>query len=107
MQHQDLVQGRWLAMTLAEQLGNVGSEYERVMKAKAAGNKPRAESAFIRFLELMDLTLADGRWKGARRREMARLREQSIEELEKIDYNPSAGLSRYYMNFAISVRGKL
>lgn len=103
MQHSNLAQGKWFSFTLAEQLGNVGSEYERVIKAKIAGDEDHADSAQNRFLELIDLSLADQRWSGAPRRELARLREQSLVEFEYLS-NSSEGLSRYYLHFAILAR---
>lgn len=102
MQHVELAQGRWQTLTLAEQLGNIGSEFDRVLAAKKAGDKDRADKALARFLELFDLTLADGRWASARRRELARLREQSLEEFEKGSALES--LSQYYLNFALAAR---
>lgn len=102
MQHIRLAQGRWQTLTLAEQLGNVGSEFERVLAAKKIGDKDRVDKALGRFLELFDLTLADGRWAGSRRRELARLREQSLEEMEKGSALES--LSQYYLNFALAAR---
>ena len=104
MLHKTLAEGRWFSLSLAEQLGNIGSEYDRLIKAKAQGNHDRQESALDRFLELMDLTLADERWAGIRRRELARLREQSLAELE--DGRLASNLSKYYLQFAIAARAK-
>lgn len=106
MIHEALAAGRWQKMTLAEQLGNVGSEFERVLAAQKSGNKSREDMALSRFLELLDLTLMDGRWAGPRRRELARLREQSLEEFGKDHIATSESLSRYYMNFATLARSK-
>lgn len=52
MQYQDLARGRWQSMTLAQQLGNVGSEYSRARKWKEKGNVEFFDKAFIRLLEL-------------------------------------------------------
>jgi hypothetical protein len=38
-------------MTIAEQLGNVGSEYERALRWKQRGNVVHFEQAFARLLE--------------------------------------------------------
>ena len=43
-QHNDLAGGRWFLFSLAEQLGNVGSEVERAIKWHAKGNKEYFES---------------------------------------------------------------
>lgn len=70
--HPSLVAGRWQTLSLAEQLGNVGSE---VFRAIRWHNKEQAsfQNAFERALELMDLTIADPRWR--KRRELTRIRE--------------------------------
>ena len=46
--HPDLAAGRWLTLSLASQLGNVGSEYERALRAKERGDEVRFENAFAR-----------------------------------------------------------
>jgi len=71
--HTDLANGRWFKMTLAEQMGNIGSEIHRMVKAENQ-DQARFDSAFDRALELIDLTLADPRWKTGYK-EIARVRE--------------------------------
>lgn len=72
--HQSLSQGRWQTLTLAEQLGNIGSEVGRALNAKKRGDEERWKSALDRALELFDLTIADARWR-ERLREILRTRE--------------------------------
>jgi hypothetical protein len=79
--HQSLADGRWHKMTLAEQLGNVGSEYERALRWKQKGNAKYFDGAFARMLELLDLTIADPRWRNHRLKELCRLREFVCDEL--------------------------
>lgn len=94
--HKDLADGRWYRLSLAQQLGNVGSEFYRARKN---------ESALPRFLELMDLTVADPRWAGRRRRELARVRERACEELRGgKDKAPS--LQAYFDQFALLARSR-
>ena len=104
MYHEDLAQGRWQTMTLAEQLGNVGSEFSRAIKAREAGNQGRFENASDRFLELLDLTVVDPRWRGYRRRELARVKEASGETLYGIDQSGAASLEKYFFQFALLAR---
>jgi len=73
--HQEAAAGRWFEMPLVAQLGNVGTEVARAARAKEAGNEARAWNAFVRTLELFDLTIADERWRGPKRREICRARE--------------------------------
>jgi len=68
-------------MTLAEQLGNVGSEYEHALRWKEKGDSSHFEQAFARLLELLDLTIADPRWRNHRLKELCRLREFICDEL--------------------------
>ena len=60
-------------MSLAEQLGNIGSEVYRAGKQQNI-DKNLFDKAVARALELFDLTLSDKRWKG-RLREIGRARD--------------------------------
>jgi hypothetical protein len=73
--HPGLASGRWRGMTLAEQLGNAGSDVGRAIRAHATQDDARFAAALDRALELMDLTITDPRWSGHRSRELARARE--------------------------------
>ena len=99
MQHQDLAAGRWHTMTLAEQLGNVGSEYSRVISSRKRNDETRFFSAQVRFLELLDLTINDPRWNLYRKREFLRMREFSCE-------NFPDNLQKYFDQFALLARKK-
>jgi len=71
--HADLAAGRWHTLPLLEQLAHVGSDVGRA--ARWYGKDPqRCEQAFLRALELLDLTIADARWEG-RRKELVRVQE--------------------------------
>lgn len=73
LHHRELAAGRWHTLPLADQLGNVGSEVSRMRGAKGRDETAQGR-AFERALELLDLTLADPRWRH-RLREIARARE--------------------------------
>lgn len=105
IQHQQLSSGRWFTLTLAEQLGNVGSEFGRAIAAHARKDVERAQAATARFFELIDLTIADPRWRGARRRELSRVREQAVIELSRADASGSS-LQKYFDQFALLARAK-
>lgn len=72
--HQSLAAGRWQTFTLAEQLGNIGSEVGRALNWQKRGDEKQWQGALDRALELFDLTIADSRWK-IRLREILRARE--------------------------------
>lgn len=101
-QHQNLASGRWFTLSLAEQLGNVGSEYERALRWKGK-NQDYFEKAFERMLELLDLTIQDPRWRNHRLKELLRLREQACEEL-LAQTLPEATLKKYFLYFGLLAR---
>lgn len=102
LQHKSLASGRWNTLTLAEQLGNVGSEFGRALSAKEKGSEERFKNSVSRFYELMDLTVSDNRWRGARRRELARVREDAARELTEAKTQPT--LQKYFDQFAFLAR---
>lgn len=99
--HKNLANGRWHEMTLAEQLGNIGSE---VSRARLAQGKDEGKfwGAVTRGLELFDLTLADKRW-GERRKELSRAYEVFCDAaLGGKAYNSDfESLDRYFTYFAL------
>jgi hypothetical protein len=103
--HPSLAAGRWFELTLMEQLGNIGSEVGRAARAKTQGNDQRLAGALDRALELFDLTLADGRWRG-RLKEIARAREVVCDFLVgDNEYGSTAeSLDRYFLPFAMAAR---
>jgi len=105
IQHKDLATGRWFELTLAEQLGNVGSEINRALMMKEK-DKTRYTGACDRALELMDLILEDKRWKGSRLRELARAREIICDAmLGGREYGTTFEyLDNYFFGFAYAAR---
>jgi hypothetical protein len=103
--HSDLAAGRWHSMSLMEQLGNAGSEVSRALRARAIGNEARERSALHRFLELMDLTIADPRLNG-RRRELCRAREVVCDYFvgDNVYGSTPESLDRYFLAFAKAAR---
>lgn len=65
--------GRWHTLSIAAQLGNIGSEISRARLAEGRSVE-RFDAACARALELVDLTLSDPRWT-KRRGELGRVRE--------------------------------
>ncbi|MGQ0767146.1 MAG: hypothetical protein ACT4OZ_15975 [Gemmatimonadota bacterium] len=93
---------RWLTMSLVEQMGNVGSEVGRAIRAHSAGHTARFDRALARALDLFDLTANDRRWVGARQREILRAREEFCRLFfdESVGPESAAGLERYFLHFA-------
>ena len=103
---QSLARSRWRTMTIHEQMGNIGSEVERAIRAHRTGRQDRFELALERALDLFDLTAADERWRGCRRREILRAREEFCRLF--CDSDPPSGsaegLERYFLAFAVAAR---
>jgi hypothetical protein len=105
--HEDLAAGRWWTLSLAEQLGNVGSEVSRAIRWHE--RKPElARGALFRALELFDLTLDDPRHRKsrARLREIARAREVTADFLAGPNQfgSTAASLQKYFDAFALAAR---
>jgi hypothetical protein len=104
--HRELAGGRWATLTLAEQLGNAGSDVGRAIRARTSGDRERFAPALDRALELLDLTLEDERWRGPRRREIARAREVVCDYLVGANTYGSTdrSLEAWFMAFALAAR---
>src|ERR1051326_9004886 len=72
---QELANGRWFTFSLAEQLGNIGSEVGSAIHWKNKGDTKSMWSALERGLELFDLTIADPRRTKSQLKEICRARE--------------------------------
>lgn len=107
MWYADLGSGRWFTLSLAEQLGNIGSEVGRANRW-ITKNPERFQGAFDRAIELFDLTLADQRWQGLRRREIARSREVFCDAVFGAKtYNITLDrLEKYFYPYAYAARNK-
>jgi hypothetical protein len=102
--HRDLAAGRWGQFSLAEQLANVGSEVGRMLRWRDRDARLMT-GAFDRALELLDLTLADPRWRD-RLREIARARELLCDAATGgSEYGTTLeDLDRYFLAFAVAAR---
>ena len=107
IQHRELAAGRWWSLSLAEQLGNVGSEVSRAARWQVRNPKV-SRGALYRALELLDLTLADRRHQQsrARLREIARAREVVADFFAGPNQYRSTGasLQKYFDAYALAAR---
>ncbi len=92
---------RWNKLSLAEQLGNIGSEVGRAAKWQGK-DEDSFWGAVTRALELFDLTQLDSRWNG-RRSELDRARESFADAVlgGKVYKSSLPDLERYFMRFAL------
>ena len=108
MQHTSLENGRWAEMSFPQQMANIGSETSRVLKAHQAGKDSRAEGAFARALELIDLTIKYGRTdaspllRSAMLEELCRLRELYCKAFLERNLSELAAFNRYFDCFAFA-----
>lgn len=106
MQHQFLENGRWAQLTFPQQMANIGSETSRIYRALEAGKESRAESAFARLQELVDLTIKYGRsdaspmLRSALLEELCRFRELYCKAYLERDLSELAAFNRYLDKFA-------
>lgn len=100
-----LAEGRWFTFSLLEQLGNIGSEVHRTLRAQ--DDRIKFDFAVIRALELFDLTLRDPRWIEKKRlKEIARARELFCAAvLGSTEYSTTLeDLDKYFLQYALAAR---
>jgi hypothetical protein len=99
---------RWHTLSLVDQLGNIGSEIERISSWKKKNNSTHATQALYRTLELLDLSIGDSRWQGGTLKELARVREIVCDFFvgDNVYKTSSEFLSRYFHAFAVAARRK-
>ena len=100
--HEDLADGRWAEMPFNLQMGNIGSEVSRSLKAQNAGKEKRMNAAIDRALELFDFTLACN--IGPKLREACRAREEFCDYFfgGNSFHTDPAKMQRYYDGFVYS-----
>ena len=105
--HKELASGRWFELTLAEQLGNTGSEVNRAILHFEKNNTEAGMNAFYRALELLDLTIADPRLR-KRLKEINRLREILCDKFigENTYHTSFDFLKKYFYQFGYLARNK-
>lgn len=109
-EHSQKIFKRWQTFSLAEQLGNIGSEIARVRHWQGEDEELFRHS-IEHALELFDFTLEDPRWRspaghGGRLREIARVREVFCNAISGgKEYKISLDdLNRYFLFFASAAR---
>jgi hypothetical protein len=100
--HKNLAAGGWYELTLAQQMGNIGSEVSRARKSQGK-DAALFWGAVTRGLELFHLTILDKRWGQGCRKEIARAYEVFCDAvLGGKEYNSDLeSLDRYFTNFAL------
>ena len=104
-QHQQLAAGRWQTLSFCEQMANIGSEIGRTIKWANKNKQELSERAFVRGLELLDLTISDKR-NVLRLKELLRLREVLADYFVFDNEYKSTDLSwqKYFLPFNFAAR---
>lgn len=97
---------KWSEMSFIAQMANIGSEVGRTLKWKRKGNSNMAQGAFVRALDLFDLTISVGRMKesfysrDSMLKEVIRARDQFCEEYLSDDSDALLPSDKYFSHFA-------
>lgn len=93
----------WQRKDIFEQMGNIGMEVGRALRAKHSGDEQNLKGAFYRGLDLFDATVEVwAKRKSPRVREILRARELFVQSITTNQEFP--GLEDYFMHFAITAR---
>ena len=95
-------------MPFVEQMANIGSEVGRTAKWVQKAKSAMADSAFVRALELIDLTLKFGRldspYRGDMLKELCKVRELFCGAYEEKNVSLLMWLDMYFGDFALAQR---
>jgi hypothetical protein len=107
IQHKNLANGRWEKMSFLEQMANIGSEVYRAIKWKNKGNEEYSEDAFIRSLELFDLS-KEAELTYPQLKELLRMRELWVDYFKYDNqYNSTAEfINNYFTYLTIAYKNK-
>jgi len=100
-----ITQQRWNTLTLAQQLGNIGSELNRAYSWQQKNDRENRNKSLSRALELIDLSLNDPRWPW-RLKEISRLREVVADWFsdQKVYHVPPASIINYCTSLTLLKR---
>lgn len=104
MQHRELADGGWQKLSFYEQMGNIGSEISRALNWRDK-DANLYNGAIDRAFELLDLTIADFRWR-SQLKEIVRTRELLADAMfgGKEYQTTFEDLNRYFFHFALAAR---
>jgi len=104
--HKTLAGGRWENLTLAEQMGNIGSEVSRAQIFFAKNDKEKCFNAVARGLELIDLSIsgAQKQKRSGALKELTRAREVICDYFvgDNEYHTDIKSLQLYFDQFAVS-----
>ena len=98
VQHKKQAEGEWQKKSFLEQMANIGSEVYRAISWRDKGNEEYAQMAFIRSLELFDLS-KDSKLTYPQYKELLRMREIWVDYFKyDNEYNSTEeNINKYFM----------
>ena len=105
IQHKNIAYGIWQKKPFLEQMANIGSEVYRAINWKEKGNIQYSNSAFIRSLELFDLT-KQSKLTSPQYKELCRMREIWVDYFKYDNQykSDSESLNKYFMYLTIAYK---
>jgi hypothetical protein len=103
VQHKEQAEGEWQKKSFLEQMANIGSEVYRAINWRDKGNDEYAQMAFIRSLELFDLS-KDSKLTYPQYKELLRMREIWVDYFKyDNEYNSTEeNINKYFMYTTIA-----
>ncbi len=100
-----MIEEKWQQYSLAQQLGNIGSEVLRAINREKIGDAPGRANALERALDLISLTLDDAKNRG-RLKEITRLQELLADNYVNANYYQVGlvELQKYLLPFALRAK---
>jgi hypothetical protein len=96
---------RWLQLTFAEQMGNIGSEVGRAISAEKRGDEASKDGAIARAIDLFDATSVHlAAQKSPRLKEVLRAKDQFLQLFFGDNFADADKVEDYFMQFAIAAR---
>ena len=97
-----MIKEKWIKMSLAQQMGNIGSEFSRMTSLKQKGDLKNVQNSFDRVLEILDLTISQ-----RKNRELFRLREVLCDFFLGTNFYKVSTkyLKDYFLFFALLAQG--
>lgn len=108
IQHKQQASGEWFKKSFLEQMANIGSEVYRAINWRKKGDKENAYMAFVRSLELFDLT-KESKLTYPQLKELNRVRETWVDYFmyDNVYNSTEEGINKYFFDLTIAFKNKL
>lgn len=108
MSNYTIDRARWAKMNIFQQMGNIGAEVGRTIKARRRGDDERFNGALTRSLDLFDATTEIlAQEKSPRLGEVLRSRDQFLALFFDNKFTDADKIEKYFTEFAIAGRNRI